>query len=304
VGGHVGRVGDLVGIGAAPQQLPRAVLELGPEAAVLVRRPAAILSYPCGPAKRWRIMTRKVLVLILAACTLGAVAATARAAAPTAEVTQPQAQVHVGFTLNRFVKQGKGLVALGAVTTTATAPDGTLQTATKPFRARVVAHGIRGLAAKAPCSVLDLELDKLALTLLGLNVNLDKVVLTIKADASGGALGSLFCQLAHTKVKLRTTSAYARKLTQAVRRNGLATSGNVLGFAVPLQQGSTAATGTCPILDLVLGPLHLDLLGLIVDLNQVHLTITADPTGGVLGSLFCSLSHASATLPLPTPTGP
>jgi hypothetical protein len=25
------------------------------------------------------------------------------------------------------------------------------------------------------------------------------------------------------------------------------------------------------------GPLHLDLLGLIVDLNQVHLSITADP---------------------------
>jgi hypothetical protein len=41
----------------------------------------------------------------------------------------------------------------------------------------------------------------------------------------------------------------------------------------------------------VLGPIHLNLLGLIVDLNQIHLSITADPTGGVLGSLFCSLTH-------------
>ena len=41
------------------------------------------------------------------------------------------------------------------------------------------------------------------------------------------------------------------------------------------------------MLDLVLGPLHLELLGLIVDLNQVHLRITADPQGGLLGSLLC-----------------
>ena len=47
----------------------------------------------------------------------------------------------------------------------------------------------------------------------------------------------------------------------------------------------------CPVLSLVLGPLHLDLLGLVVDLNQVNLTITATPEGGALGDLFCSLSH-------------
>jgi hypothetical protein len=45
------------------------------------------------------------------------------------------------------------------------------------------------------------------------------------------------------------------------------------------------------VLNLVLGPLHLDLLGLVVDLNQVNLTITATPGGGALGDLFCSLSH-------------
>lgn len=37
-----------------------------------------------------------------------------------------------------------------------------------------------------------------------------------------------------------------------------------------------ATTGTCDILELVLGPLHLDLLGLVVDLNQVELNITAE----------------------------
>lgn len=48
--------------------------------------------------------------------------------------------------------------------------------------------------------------------------------------------------------------------------------------------------GTCPVLNLTLGPLHLNLLGLIIDLDEVHLEIVADPTGGLLGSLVCALS--------------
>ena len=47
---------------------------------------------------------------------------------------------------------------------------------------------------------------------------------------------------------------------------------------------------TCTILDLVLGPLHLDVLGLVVDLNQVHLTITAH-RGSLLGDLLCDIAH-------------
>jgi hypothetical protein len=54
---------------------------------------------------------------------------------------------------------------------------------------------------------------------------------------------------------------------------------------------AAAATG-CQVLDLVLGPLHLDLLGLVVDLNQVHLNITAVPgPGNLLGNLLCSVTH-------------
>lgn len=46
----------------------------------------------------------------------------------------------------------------------------------------------------------------------------------------------------------------------------------------------------CGILNLTLGPLNLNLLGLVVTLNQVHLTITAVPgAGNLLGNLLCSL---------------
>lgn len=51
-------------------------------------------------------------------------------------------------------------------------------------------------------------------------------------------------------------------------------------------------SGACQVLDLTLGPLHLDLLGLVVDLNQVHLNITAQPgPGNLLGNLLCSVTH-------------
>ena len=54
---------------------------------------------------------------------------------------------------------------------------------------------------------------------------------------------------------------------------------------------SAAAPNTCTILDLTLGPLHLDLLGLVVDLNQVHLVITAERgPGNLLGNLLCAVA--------------
>jgi hypothetical protein len=47
----------------------------------------------------------------------------------------------------------------------------------------------------------------------------------------------------------------------------------------------------CTILDLDLGPLHLDLLGLVVDLNEVQLDITAVPgAGNLLGNLLCAVA--------------
>jgi hypothetical protein len=51
------------------------------------------------------------------------------------------------------------------------------------------------------------------------------------------------------------------------------------------------STGTCDILQLVLGPLHLDLLGLVIDLNQVILNITAEAgAGNLLGNLLCAIA--------------
>jgi len=236
---------------------------------------------------RWLL----VVAVICGTAAMGFAAARAVAAAPAAQSAQTTMQV--GFKIGKFVKRGHRLVARGSVTATATTPDGVSHSVTKPFTARVLSRGFRHLAARS-CSVLSLQLNQLSVTLLGLNVNLGKVILSIKGEPNGGALGSLFCQLAHAKVKVRSLASYSRHLTSVVHRSGLASSDKLLGFSVPVSTAQqSTATGTCPILDLILGPLHLDLLGLVVDLNQVHLTITATATGGVLGSLFCKLAGST-----------
>jgi hypothetical protein len=54
--------------------------------------------------------------------------------------------------------------------------------------------------------------------------------------------------------------------------------------------GITQQGRTCRILDLDLGPIHLDLLGLVVDLSEVELDITAQQgPGHLLGNLLCAL---------------
>ena len=150
--------------------------------------------------------------------------------------------------------------------------------------------------SQGDCSVLSLQLDQLSLDLLGLHVDLSKVVLTITADSQGGILGRLFCSLSNTRL---ATMAHAQNLTKAAHSSGLATKG--IGYAAPTSHAQAMAPGPCNIVDLVLGPLHLDLLGLIVDLNQVHLQITADPNGGILGSLLCSLTNPPTTTVGPSP---
>ena len=76
---------------------------------------------------------------------------------------------------------------------------------------------------------------------------------------------------------------------------------NTLFTATNTKTGETATTtqavpvinasGTCKILQLDLGPIHLDLLGLVVDLNAIHLTINAQSgPGNLLGNLLCAVA--------------
>ena len=68
-------------------------------------------------------------------------------------------------------------------------------------------------------------------------------------------------------------------------------TGDVVATVTAPLQG-LQATGTCQILDLTLQPIHLNLLGLVVDTNTIHLQITAQSgSGNLLGNLLCSVTH-------------
>jgi hypothetical protein len=68
--------------------------------------------------------------------------------------------------------------------------------------------------------------------------------------------------------------------------------GNVIGTILKtISLIVTFRGATCDILHLELGPLDLDLLGLIVHLDKVVLDIDADPNGGLLGSLLCAIAN-------------
>ena len=69
-------------------------------------------------------------------------------------------------------------------------------------------------------------------------------------------------------------------------------AGVVTNFVTQLSAPVTSATtASCEILNLVLGPLDLNLLGLVVHLDQVVLNITAVPgAGNLLGNLLCAVA--------------
>jgi hypothetical protein len=69
----------------------------------------------------------------------------------------------------------------------------------------------------------------------------------------------------------------------------------ITGTATP-----TPGVVSCRILFLDLGPLDLNLLGLRVQLNDIHLRITAEPgPGNLLGNLLCAVAHLLDGGPIP-----
>jgi hypothetical protein len=218
------------------------------------------------------------------------------AADARASASSTKGQVAVGAQIKRFAVVDRKIVARGVLTSRITG-GGQTQVARTPVKFAVAAQAGR-------CHVLTLNLKDLQLSLLGLNVDLSEVNLRIFAVRRGdgsGILGRLFCALSRSSVRLGRGASVAQA-QQAVRALNTRLQDHPMrafrATAVLTSSGgaSAAQAGSCQVLRLVLGPLDLNLLGLVVQLygagpNQpVTLTITATPGGGVLGDLFCSVS--------------
>ncbi len=131
---------------------------------------------------------------------------------------------------------------------------------------------------------------KLAILLLALVVALPFSA----AAAQGGVLSVPFTGTANA-----TNVAGTFNITSFAVNNGQLFAQGTLNFAlnnvqriVQVAVPVTAADPTCPVLTLTLGPLHLDLLGLVIDLNQINLNITAQSgPGNLLGNLVCAIAN-------------
>ena len=208
-------------------------------------------------------------------------------AANTQTAAEQAANVRVTHTVGRLYRAAGGeLRATGRVNVVATTADGTVYRTTKNvvYRARTLAGAGGGV-----CQILFLTLGPLDLNLLGLKIHLDRVTLRITANRRGGILGRLLCGLAGQRLNTRAgVSAWNRNV-------------GAVG-ALPASEVSIMDhQGVCPVLDLVLGPLDLRILGLRVQLSRIHLVVTAERGHGILGDLLCGLAGG---VPAPLPTTP
>lgn len=243
-------------------------------------------------------MSHRLCAAVLTVLALSLIPTAAHAAAPAPATGAKQLRTKV--VVKQFVVRKTGLTALG---TAATSVGGASTRQVVALRAET----------GASCQVLTLRLDRLNLALLGLRLDVSAVNLRITGNRAR-TLGALFCRLA-TATRLGSiakTRAAASTLNRRLRSHPLqmvgfnamlypktvSPAGAPAAGATTRQAPTTApATGpTCPVLDLTLGPLSLDLLGLIVDLygktkvDPVQVTAVADPGAGILGKALCQIS--------------
>ncbi len=166
-----------------------------------------------------------------------------------------------------------------------------------------------GMASARSCNVLALTAGPINLNLLGLQVTTSPICLNVTAQRGpGNLLGNLLCGpgVGATGL-LQGLTGLLNGLT-AVGASGAGTATGLLADTALLQHvirdlagalGSTTnPTASCPVLNLNLGPLNLNLLGLIVTLNNcampagpVNVNVTAIPgAGNLLGNLLCDLA--------------
>ena len=145
---------------------------------------------------------------------------------------------------------------------------------------------------------------------LGLVLALMSMVVWAPAFANAAPASPTSNTVAGLQIPINFTSANGTftgvfSLTRFVVRNGqIAAVGTLTGTVVNaagVTVGAIARTitlslinirGTCDILHLELGPIDLDLLGLVVHVDKIVIDIDAESgPGNLLGNLLCAVAH-------------
>jgi hypothetical protein len=228
---------------------------------------------------------RKLVAAGFAALGFAAIAALPANANPSPPTNGgPSSRLTMTAKITRFRATASGVVAQGTLTGKLSSGTGVSRDSA-PVRFAVAAKPRAGR-----CNVITLRLAPLDLELLGVQVTTSHISLDVYA-LKGRVLGDLFCALSRAKVTFPRAARVARALNSHLDGRPL----RVLAASDSLP-ASAAQAQTCQVLKLILGPLHLDLLGLVVDLygkthaDPVIVTINAQPDKGLLGQLLCGLA--------------
>jgi len=158
----------------------------------------------------------------------------------------------------------------------------------------------------AATPILDLHVGAIHLDVLGLKVDTSEICLAITAKSGpGNLLGNLLGDVAHLLDQGLSLDQILGGLTGQVGNLSSGLSGLLNGAIGAIGSPTNAATGGASvssagatrILDLALGPVDLNLLGLDVHLDNCHNgPVTVDVTaqagpGNLLGNLLGGLSH-------------
>jgi hypothetical protein len=253
-----------------------------------------------------RVPSIALAAAIVAGAALPASALAQDTAQPPQASLDDTGRLTLDFRVDRFVVRDGRLAARGTAVAQLAGPGA----ATRTVRQRVTAPARIAQAARRRCSLITLSLAPLRLDLLGLRVETSTINLRIRGVRRGegsGVLGRLLCSLAGSRVNVRPAAARAaaRALNAELPSRGMRTLR--AGATLHPQAVTSDHQGSCQVLFLQLGPLELNVLGLLIELfgerrrDPVTITITAFRGHGLLGDLFCSL--AGGTLP-PLPTSP
>lgn len=217
---------------------------------------------------------------------LAALAAALVLAAPASAQAANTSKLSMRAKITSFHATASGVVANGTLTGRLRSGGSSARdSAPVKFKVAAARKGRR-------CNVITLRLAPLDLELLGVQVQTSHISLDVYGR-KGRVLGDLFCALSHAKVTFPRSARVAQALNARLDGRSL----RVLAASTSVPAGLTQAQPqSCQVLKLVLGPLHLDLLGLVVDLygkthsDPVVVKINAQPSKGLLGQLLCGLA--------------
>ena len=240
---------------------------------------------------------RTALVGVVVAISSFAGTSIASAQESDTESSQP-VRARMDISASRFVVRHGDVFAKGTAVASARRSDGS----TRQVVRRVHLRADTG----SSCEVLKLSLAASYINLLGLEIRTSDINVRITGD-SKKRLGALFCKLASNENLSSGGSGkrIARAINRGLRGHPLPVM-RVRAKLYPQQgprqtEGTTAdqipppAAGSCEVLNIFLGPLDLDLLGLQVVLygetpsQGIHVLATADPNKGELGRVLCQV---------------